>query len=222
MDAAGECLDVAGAGDSDPDSDPEADPEEDSGEPTAPLSTEGLARVQRVFPGAVGVRFGDIPDSLNSENDLEHGNTSLGRVLDTSGQTLGFVRHIFTPVYCVAGVCEAIQFVMAFAPEQHPRAVYHPDDFEHRLMKYFDGFYEPFSVDDWTLLNTVFADPPAAFASVETVEEMVEGTHGSAPTLPEFQPVTVRGAVFTVWYIIRYGQQTETLMNEMEAHSALP
>ena len=230
MDAAGDCLDVAGSGGDEPDpgpgvgadTDSESAPEEDSGEPDEPLSVDGLERVQSVFPTAVGMRIIPIPAERNSANDLEHGNTSLGRVLDDAGETLGYVRRIFTPVYCVAGVCEAIQFAMAFTPEYRPLAVYHPDNIEHRLMKYFDGFYEPFNADDWVLLNTVFVDPPDAYAPVETVEEMVEGTHGTAPTLPEFQPITVRGAVFTVWYIIRYGQQTETLLNAMGATRAQP
>jgi len=186
------------------------------------ISTEGLERLQRVFPTAVGQVMGSIPSALNTDHDIDSGNDEIGRVVDSSETTIGYARHIFTPVYCVAGVCEAIQFMMAFSADYQPLAVYHPDDFAHRLMKYFDGYYDPFDSEDMVLLNSVFVDPPEAYAPVENVEQMVEGTHGTAPTLPEFQPVTVRGAVFTVWYIIRYGQRTQVLLAEMEAGDALP
>jgi len=234
MDAAGLCQDVADGGAPDPD--PEtgsddggttADDPADGGAVTDSgsadlLSTEGLARLQLVFPEAVGQVMAPIPAALNTENDIDHGNDELGRVVDGNGETLGFSRHIFTPVYCVAGVCEAIQFVMAFSADKQPQAVYHPDQVEHRLMKYFDGFYESFSEEDMALLNDVFVAPPAVYEPITNVEEMVEGTHGTAPTLPEFQPVTVRGAVFTVWYIIRYGQRTQELLGQLEERDVLP
>ena len=133
MDAAGICQDVAdggtpddgasddGASDDDPSDDGEVD---DSGTSLVP-STDGVERLQSVFPQAVGQILAPIPSSLNTENDIEHGNDELGRVVDSSGDTLGFARHIFTPVYCVAGVCEAIQFVMTFSADHQPHAVYH-------------------------------------------------------------------------------------------------
>ncbi len=232
MDASGRCRDVAGGADDVDDGDDvddASDPvdggvgSDTSGPDTNPITinTDGLERLQRVFPAAVGQVITPIPAALNTDNDLENGNDELGRVVDASETTLGFARHIFTPVYCVAGVCEAIQFMMAFSAEYEPLAVYHPDDMQHRLMKYYDGLYEPFDAADMELLNSVFVDPPAVYEPVEEVEQMVEGTHGTAPTLPEFQPVTVRGSVFTVWYIIRYGQRTQVLLGEMEAADAL-
>jgi hypothetical protein len=235
MDAAGVCQDVADGGTPDEDGSDDGSGDDgssdggpsdganvdDSGTSTA-ISTDGVERLQLVFPEAVGQILAPIPPSLNTENDVEYGNDELGRVVNDSGETLGFARHIFTPVFCVAGVCEAIQFTMVFSEDDQPQAVYHPDDLEHRLMKYFDGFYEPFSAEDMTLLNGLFVAPPVVYEPVETVEEMVEGTHGTAPTLSAFQPVTVRGAVFTVWYIIRYGQRTQALLGEMEVLDVLP
>jgi hypothetical protein len=246
MDAAGVCQDVAGGaasdgdgGDDGPSDDGPSDDgpsddgpsdggaaddsgtADDSGASSV-ISTHGLERLQLVFPEAAGQILAPIPPSLNTENDVEYGNDELGRVVNGSGETLGFARHIFTPVFCVAGVCEAIQFMMVFSEDDQPQAVYHPDDLEHRLMKYFDGFYEPFSTEDMALLNGVFVAPPAVYGPVETVEEMVDGAHGTAPTLPAFEPVTVRGAVFTVWYIIRYGQRTQALLGEMEVLDVLP
>ena len=223
MAATGECVNIAGSAE-EPASEPEptTPPDVDSGDSSDALSTDGLDRIQSIFPTAVGIRNGEIPDQQNMANDVELGNTSVGRVLNEAGETLGFKRHVFTPVYCVAGVCEAIRFVMTFTPEYRPLAVYHPNDLEYRLMKYFDGYYEPFNEEDWALLNDVFSNPPDAYAPVESVEEMVDGTHGTAPTLPAFQPITVRGAVFTVWYIIRYGQQTQEILTELEALDALP
>jgi hypothetical protein len=245
MDAAGVCQDVAGGVASDEDGSDGGSSDggssdggssdggssdggssdggvvDDSGV-SSTLSTDGLERLQWVFPEAAGQILAPIPPSLNTENDVEYGNDELGRVVNDAGETLGFARHIFTPVFCVAGVCEAIQFTMVFSEDDQPQAVYHPDDLEHRLMKYFDGFYEPFSAEDMTLLNGLFVAPPVVYEPVETVEEMVEGTHGTAPTLSAFQPVTVRGAVFTVWYIIRYGQRTQALLGEMEVLDVLP
>ena len=62
------------------------------------------------------------------------------------------------------------------------------------------------------LLNQLFVDPPAEYAPVESVEELIDGAYGSAPTLPEYQEITVRGAVFTIWYILNYGKATREVI----------
>jgi len=211
MTAAGECWPIKGSGEA-ADGDSASPQPEDSG---LTIDTTGIERLQLVFPGAVGHYPVAIPESQNTENDIFYGNDELSIVVEASGETIGFMRRIFTPVFCAAGVCEAIQFIMTFEPSGAQKSVYHPDDFKHLLLKYIDGYYLVFDEADMALLNGVFVSPPDEYAGVEDVEELVEGTHGTAPTLPEYQPVTVRGAVFTVWYIVRYGQQTSALMGTM-------
>ena len=211
MTASGECWPIKGTEGSD-DGDSASPSPEDSGQT---IDTTGLDRIQLVFPEAVGHMPVAIPESQNTENDIFYGNDELSIVVEASGETIGFVRRIFTPVYCVAGVCEAIQFTMTFEPNGAQKSVYHPNDFKHLLLKYIDGYYSVFDEEDMALLNEVFVSPPEEYAGVESVDELVEGTHGTAPTLPEYQPVTVRGAVFTVWYIVQYGQRTAALLSTM-------
>ena len=212
--ASGECWPIKSDGAADTTEqvvpqDTAEDPEEEV------LSTAGLDKVQKVFPEAVGVFRVAIPDASNSSEDVELGNDEIRRVVDGSGSTLGFVRPVFTPVYCVADVCEAVLFDMAFGPDGVQRAVYHPGGIQFVLLKYYDGTYDPFNEADMELLNELFVSPPAAYEPVETVDELVDGAHGSAPTLPEFQDITIRGAVFTVWYILRYGIDTRTMIGEL-------
>jgi hypothetical protein len=212
MTASGECWPIKGT-EEEAVADDSATPQpEDSG---LTMDTTGLERLQAVFPEAVGHYPLAIPASHNTENDLFYGNDEVSIVVEASGETIGLMRHIFTPVFCSAGVCEAIQFVMTFEPNGAQKSVYHPDDFKHPLMKYIDGYYLLFDEADMALLNEVFVSPPDVYVGVEDVEDLVEGSHGTAPTLPEYQPVTVRGAVFTIWYIIRYGQRTSALMATM-------
>jgi len=211
MTAAGECWPIKGTGEAAGGDSATPQPDDSGLTP----DTTGLERLQVVFPGAVGHYPLAIPESDNTDNDVFYGNDELSMVVEASGETIGFMRRIFTPVFCSAGVCEAIQFIMTFEANGTPKLVYHPDDFKHLLMKYIDGYYLLFDEADMALLNEVFVSPPDVYAGVEDVEELVEGSHGTAPTLPEYQPVTVRGAVFTVWYIIQYGQRTSTLMATM-------
>lgn len=212
-----ECWPIAGAEDSDPApaetgdtaEEPVADPEEEA------LDTVGLDKVKVVFSDAVGMIRVGIPEELNDPSDVELGNTEVQTVVDERGEVLGYVRSIFTPVYCGAGVCEAVKFDMAFGPDGLQRAVYHPGGMQFLLMKYIDGTYDPFDDADMALLNSLFVAPPDLYAPVESAEDLVDGAYGSAPTLPEFQPLTVRGAVFTVWYIVQYGAVTREVLNEM-------
>ena len=203
----GECWPIKNS-----DSSPKVE-SKDTGEDTEDaLFTGGLDKVKTVFPTAVGMVRLPIPDERNDPADVELGNTELRRVVDAEGNSLGFIRPIFTPVYCAADVCEAVLFDMAFELGGAQRAVYHPGGIQFLLMKYIDGTYAPFEDADMELLNRLFVEPPAAYAPVETVEGLVDGAHGSAPTLPEYQDLTVRGAVFTIWYILNYGQTTRELI----------
>ena len=64
-------------------------------------------------------------------------------------------------------------------------------------------------------LRAQLADPPAVLLAVPDTDSLVDGTYGTAPTFPEYQPFVVRGAAFTCYIILDYMVRTRGALAEI-------
>jgi hypothetical protein len=142
------------------------------------------------------------------------------RLFDADGVLLGHARTVFTPIDCVAGVCEAIRFVLLFHPDGSFLDVFHPEGTPNKLKKYFQDEYLDFTAEDMDQLRAQLLDPPEVLLGAGNNDALVEGTNASAPTLPEYQPYVVRGAAFTVYTILRYMLDTQDVLAALEQDGA--
>lgn len=161
-----------------------------------------------------------LPEALIGEDDVELGNTRLADLYDGGGQLIAHARPVFTPIDCVAGVCEAIRFVLLFEPDGTFLDVFHPEGTPNKLKKYWQDDYLDFDETDMALLRAQCASPPSILVQAADNDALVQGTNASAPTLPEYQPYVVRGAAFTVYTIVQYTIDTQEVLTALAEEGA--
>ncbi len=209
-DSAGNCVKAADSKDTGSDSGDQQDTTEDQ-----QVSTEDLDQLTPFLTSAVGWVETEVPAELITTDDSSYGNTLVRQVLDEGSQTVGYARRIFTPVACVSGVCDAVIFVLVYDAAFQALGVYHSPTESFPLMKYWEDLYLVFSEEDMLLVNAVVQNRPDVLLTVSGEGDLVEGLHSTAPTLEVYQDVVVRGAVFTVWVIVVFAEETEALLSDM-------
>ncbi len=182
-----------------------------------PISEEDLSVYRGYFPDAECGSEVTIPDAYLLTEDEELGNVDVVLFYGADGSVLGQVRRVFTPVYCTADVCEAILFMLVLEADTTFLDILHGDGVRYKLKKYWEDLYLTFTDEDMTLLKEQLADPPPVLLEASSTDALVEGTHGTAPTLPEYQPFVVRGAAFTCYVILEYLVSTQTALAEILA-----
>lgn len=215
----------------DPDSGDSALPGRDSGEGDSahgagdtgealcarPISEEDLSVYREYFPDVACGSAVAIPEAHLLSEDEEYDNVDLLLFFGSDGALLGQARRIFTPVYCAADVCEAIVFRLVYEADTTFLDIRHGEGLLFLLKKYWEDRYETFSEEDLNLVKAQLADPPSILLAAPDTSSLVEGTHGTAPTLLVYQPYVVRGAAFTCYLILQYSVRTQSALAEMLA-----
>ncbi len=180
-----------------------------------PVSEEELALYRGYFPEVECGNRVSIPEAHLPSADIELGNVDVVVLLGVDGAVLGQGRYVYTPVYCGSGVCEAVIFVLVFQPDTTFLDIFHPVGAPLDLKKYWEDQYLVFSDEDMGFLRAQLADPPAVLLAVPDTDSLVDGTYGTAPTFPEYQPFVVRGAAFTCYIILDYMVRTRGALAEI-------
>jgi hypothetical protein len=144
--------------------------------------------------------------------DADLGNGDLLILRDGEGAALMAARRVYTPVFCTAGVCEAVVFMLVYEPDGTFVALFHPDEERLPLKKYWADEYLSFTPEDMALLSVQLAAPPDLLLTAEDADALVDGSHGTAPTWPEYQPYVVRGAAFTCFVVLDYSVRTQAAL----------
>jgi hypothetical protein len=215
----------------DPDSGDSASPGRDSGEGDSahgagdtgealcarPISEEDLSVYRAYFPDVACGSAVAIPEAHLWSEDEEYGNVDLLLFFGSDGALLGQARRIFTPIYCTADVCEAVVFRLVYEADTTFLDLLQGDGLLFLLKKYWEDRYETFSEEDMALVKTQLAAPPSILLAAPDTSSLVEGTHGTAPTLLEYQPYVVRGAAFTCYIVLQYSVSTQSALAEVLA-----
>jgi len=156
-----------------------------------------------------------IPDKLLPLEDIEQGNHRIVILYDNDGQIIGYMRTIFAPITCLAGVCEAVRFSLTHDESFSAFDIFNPPGTEHRFKKYLDEEYSYFSESDFDRLRMLVTDPPEVLMNLTAEVELVEGVYATAPTRLQYQDWVVPGAAFTSFTVMNYGLTTERVLEHM-------
>ena len=74
--------------------------------------------------------------------------------------------------------------------------------------------YETAGLDEADLaeLTLLVREPPELLVVTPSEADLVDGTHGSAPTRLEFQEHVGRGAAFTCYLVVQYAVDTDAIL----------
>lgn len=201
----------------------ETDPCEDSDIQTVVLSEQEQIYLLPVYPELNRKRVIEIPEEfLHSEFD-DYFNTYILELYNDTCEKIGYAREITTEVGCVTGVCLPIHYYECLDADGVHLDVYSALEGKDLATEtdelYFRKYWEEhiiFNEQDMVLTRSLIEDPPDAYRAVTDAAELVEGLTSTAPTVPEFIDITVRGGVFTIWIMIHYRDVTEEIVIDMQ------
>ena len=181
--------------------------------PYPAATSQQLATYGGHFPGYDSAYSFPLPPALLSQEDIDRSNDEVLVFHDDHLEPLGFVREVFTDVDCISGVCDAIRVTYLFAADFSCTDVFDTPGGSHPLKKFADpGGYIRFNTDDMDLLRSFVVSPPQAILDAPTTDSLVQGTHSTAATLPQYISAVIRGGAFTTWMVIQYSVSTRTLL----------
>ena len=194
---------------------PETVSETESCPNTVILSDEERAFLMPVFDDLDRKRVIDIPEEfLISNHDLTY-NTKIFELYNSDCDIIGYGREIFTDIPCFGGVCLDIHYYQCLNPDGSHKDVSSIREDPYFYRKYWAGSHDLFTEEDVALTRELITNPPDEYTDVEDIAQMVDldygGSQTTAPTVPEFQDITVRGGVFTIYVMIEYRWLTEDI-----------
>ncbi len=196
------------------------------------LSEKEEGNLRPVYPDIDRKIVHLIPDEELDEFD-RGANKYLLELVDSDCKTIGYAREINTGVGCLGSACAPIHYYECLDAGGVHKDVYCLESDPNFFRKFWEAKHVVFDAADMKLTRDFVANPPEEYLAVtpcppgeeeeaidcgpaELVELLPGGNIDTAPTIPKFIPITVRGGVFTIYKMILYRLATEAIVEGLK------